>query len=261
MENIIDPNAYPVGKYSFESEFEFGKFGVINQKFFPKPTLVFDNHPKNRAILENQIKFWFDLANNTEFKKITQVNTVFVSLFDPNTFGPLPTLGLFKLSGSTRGQQIVLSLYECHNLLLALIHGLDLLWKALNQPEAKSINIRHVEFDEVYRYRPRTFEFSFFDLRAGGLPVEKVFTGTDKPFVDEDILNKIDKRLNNSYSWMEFVNVESFRVLKCFVQGKFYFGLEKILGESTGQVIFFSAYEAQWLVVEIRRLLETCRKH
>jgi hypothetical protein len=184
--------------------------------------------------IEKQIEFWHDRES-----RIT-INSLKVDI-DENDY----KISIYKRTGSTAGQMIQMDVYETQQLILLLAHRIipDIYesikkgWTKLSRRIVSTTNISKVDSTCV-------------DFTTLGVANDAICTSdtVEKPD-PSTVLAKIQLQLSKSrYYEHGLYELPTLSVLINNTSNRWLIGLYKHRYELSGQCIWFSVHEAQWLV-------------
>jgi hypothetical protein len=178
-------------------------------------------------------------------------------------------IGIFKLYGSTAGQQIFFSLREAQHLIAVLIETIEIVKKCIlkedNHPwynEYTSNRLNYTFIDTKTKVEPITFEP--VDFVSLGLKPDKNYDNISPLYCPEVVVEKVRKHLRQFYCKPTFKIVNSIKVstFNTTKLGDYHVTLYKATGVHKGQAVCFTILEAQHLVLRLMELVsEGVRLH
>jgi uncharacterized protein YcfL len=249
-------NNHPVEPVELDRDIDFASLGIASTPMDATKVHCFStsDNEKNRSFLNEQIVYWFD---DIGLDQTTRINSVVIKLFPPSESSPSTKIGLFKLQGTTAGMNIFLNCIEAHKLCLILIKAINLSWVEIHggEDELKKQDVKsdHSTFEQILASHPEKIKYKFHNFEAAGVTTDAVVLKQQvrRPDIQWPSLVRLANRLKRGQDWMEWVRLPSFRVVKFKVDDRYFYGIEKLSGRSFSQMIYFSVFEAQWMVVKL----------
>lgn len=195
--------------------------------------------------IRQQIDYWF--ARECRYN----VNSVRMDIREI----PYVSIVLFKVSGTTIGQLVHLSIKEVEYLIEFLAAWvIPEISKCVDE---KRIKIRSKKFTQKGKINVK-----YVDFVKKQVPLDTVCTlNAEKPTVQE-VAGKIKDQRSKPYYYEKGIN--SFDTISAHVteiNGRWYIGLYKRIGEGAGNCIWFSIYEAQWILQGLMTLYDQTIKY
>jgi len=213
----------------------FRQFGIEKDAEICANQTPFNYHTED---IENQIKEWHDKKTRWEVNSI-KIDT---------RLDPCPGAFIYKKSGATAGQLISLNLIEIEMLVDFLS---SIILPGIMEAGSEIAKLKRRKFD----FKRSTTVFTPIPLLEIGVPRDRIWKESPPIPKAEETKNKIDIQRNSAmyYENGEY-SCESVVVHASKIGSRWFIGLYKKEGKEKYQSVWFSPFEAQWLIFYLTQI-------
>jgi hypothetical protein len=174
-------------------------------------------------------------------------------------FSKCPMISMYKQSGSTCGQELKFDLYETEMLIYVLCERVlpDFDYKVGRGIPDELMNAKYVKLDYLRQAVLRQLEHTRNISRDNIVALQD----PRKPS-GSYVLNKVAMQLAKHWYYSRgLYNFDTVSVLTSEISHRAYIGLYHRSGCNMGQAIWFSLFEAPWIIISLINLyVEACQK-